>query len=103
METQKLKSFLMWCTILNGGVLALAILGCILASDPGYTLQSHWFAVPRESVSIVTYGFLGVFKIFWLVFNVVPYVALHIITRRQHDERGLANPWQGQMGAPKAS
>jgi hypothetical protein len=28
------------------------------------------------------YGFLGLFKIAWLVFNVVPYVALLIVRRK---------------------
>ena len=43
------------------------------------SLQSKWFPIPRETFDVVIYAFLGLFKIIFLVFNVVPYVALLII------------------------
>ena len=79
MDLQRLSAFLLWCTIINGALLILSIIGCILAPDFGYNLQSGWFGVPRETVNVAIYGFLGAFKILWLVFNVVPYVALRIV------------------------
>ena len=82
MDIQKLTTFFMWCTIINGVLLVLSIIGCILAPDFGYNLQSGWFEIPRETLNVVIYLFLGVFKIFWLVFNVVPYVALRIVGRK---------------------
>jgi hypothetical protein len=42
-------------------------------------MQCKWFPIPRETFNVVIYSFLGVFKIFWLVFNVVPYVVLLIV------------------------
>ena len=44
-----------------------------------YRTQSKWFPIPRETFDILIYSFLGLFKIFFLVFNVVPYVALVIV------------------------
>jgi hypothetical protein len=35
--------------------------------------------MPRETFNVVIYSFLGLFKIVFLVFNVVPWVALLII------------------------
>jgi hypothetical protein len=52
---------------------------CILARDLVYCMQSKWFPIPRETFNEVIYTFLGLFKIFFLVFNVVPYVALLIV------------------------
>ena len=83
MDGQKLTSFFMWCTVINGGLLVFSIAGCVLAPDFGYNLQSSWFGIPRETVNVMVYGFLGAFKILWLIFNVVPYIALQIVSARQ--------------------
>ena len=52
---------------------------CILAPDLVYRTQSKWFPIPQETFNVVIYSFLGLFKIVFLVFNVVPYVALLIV------------------------
>jgi hypothetical protein len=44
-----------------------------------YRTQSKWFPLPRETFSVVIYTILGLFKMFFLVFNVIPYVALIIV------------------------
>lgn len=82
MDLQGLTRFFLWCTIINGVLLVLSIVGCILVPDPGYSLQSQWFQVPRDTVAVAIYGFLGLFKVLWLIFNVVPYAALRIIRSR---------------------
>jgi hypothetical protein len=51
----------------------------LLAPDLVYRTQSKWFPIPRETFDVVMYSFLGLFKIVWLVFNVVPYLALLIV------------------------
>ena len=79
MDFQTLTEFFMWCTIMNGALLALWAIMFILAPDLVYRTQSKWFPIPRETYNLVMYSFLGLFKIFFLVFNVVPYVALRII------------------------
>lgn len=79
MDIQTLTTFFMWCTIINGALLVLWITMCIMAPDLVYRTQSKWFPITRETFNVVMYTFLGVFKIFFLVFNVVPYVALLII------------------------
>lgn len=79
MDIQALKEFFMWCTIINGAVLVFWSIICLFASDWVYRMHSRWFPMPREVFNVVIYSFLGVFKIVFLVFNVVPYVALLII------------------------
>ncbi len=79
MDLQMLTTFFMWCTIINGGLLILWALFTMLAPDLVYRTQSMWFPIPRETFNVVIYSFIGLFKIFFLVFNVVPYLALLII------------------------
>ena len=79
MDIQTLTAFFMWCTIMNAALLALWATMCILAPDLLYRTQSKWFSISRETFNVVIYSFLGLFKIVFLVFNVVPYVALLIV------------------------
>ena len=69
----------MWCAVMNGGLLVLWTIVLIVAPDFVYRTQSKWFPISRETFNVVIYSFLGLFKIVFLVFNVVPYVVLLII------------------------
>ena len=79
MDIQTLTTFFKWCTIINGGILVSWAVCFIFAPDLVYRIQSKWFPIPRETFNVVIYSFFGVFKIFFLMFNVVPYVALLIM------------------------
>ena len=68
----------MWCTIINGVLLLLSITLFMLVPDLVYRTQSLWFPIPRETFNVVYYSFIGLFKIVFLVFNAVPYIALLI-------------------------
>ena len=79
MEIETLTAFFRWSTILNGGLLFLA--AAIIGAAPEflYRSQSRWFSISRENHAVVIYCFLGLFKIFFLFFNLVPYLALLIV------------------------
>ena len=79
MNIEMLTRFFMWCTIINGALFAFSTI--MLMSIPGlaYRIQSKFFPITRETFDIVIYSFLGLFKIMFLFFNVVPWVALLII------------------------
>jgi hypothetical protein len=79
MDIQTLTAFFMWCAVVNGGLLVLWTIALIVAPDFVYRTQRKWFPIPRETFNVVIYSFLGLFKIVFLVFNVVPYVVLLII------------------------
>ncbi len=79
MDIQTLASFFMWCAVMNGSLLILWTIVLIVAPDFVYRTQSKWFPISRETFNVVIYSFLGLFKIVFLVFNVVPYVVLLII------------------------
>jgi hypothetical protein len=79
MDIQVLTNFFMWCTIINGALLVIWTISWMVASDFVYRLQTRWFPVARETFDVVFYSFLGLFKIVFLIFNLVPYLALLII------------------------
>jgi hypothetical protein len=69
----------MWCTIINGGLLLLWTLAHLVAPKLVYKTQKKFFPLPQETFTVVFYSFIGLFKIVFLVFNLVPYIALLII------------------------
>ncbi len=79
MDIQTLTTFFMWCTILNVGILILWAVFFLFAPDFVYRTQSKWFPIPRETYNVLIYSFLGLFKVFFIVFNVIPYLALLIV------------------------
>ena len=79
MDIQTLTRFFMWCTIINGGLLLFWIVMFRFAPNLVYRTQKKWFPGHRETFDVVMYSFLGLFKIVFLVFVAVPYVALLIV------------------------
>ena len=79
MDTEAVTSFFMWCTIIDGALLLFWTAMLILAPDVVYRTQNRFFPISRETFNVVIYAFLGVFKIVFLAFNLVPFVALMIV------------------------
>ncbi len=79
MDIVTVRAFFLWCTVINGVLLVLSFLICAFAGDWVYRMHSRWFPISRESFNVAIYGFLGLFKMFVLGFNLVPYVALAIV------------------------
>ena len=79
MDIGTLKTFFMWCTILNLGVLILSSIMCTVFGDFSYRMNNRFFSISREAFNVALVCFIGLFKIFVIVFNIVPYIALLII------------------------
>ena len=79
MDIEILKMFFMWCSIVNIGLLVLAFLLWMVASDRIYALHGAWFPMPRQTFNAIFYCLLGLYKIIVFVFNIVPWVMLTII------------------------
>jgi hypothetical protein len=79
MNIQTLTAFFMWCTIINGALFTFWAVMCLLTPNLVYRTQSKCFDISREQFNVIIYSFLGIFKIVYLVFNVVPYVALLMV------------------------
>lgn len=79
MDINAVRAFFMWCTIINGGLFILSFFITAFAGDWVYRMNSTWYQIPRETFNVVIYTLIGLFKIFVMVFNVVPYIALVVI------------------------
>ncbi len=79
MTVALLTEFFFVCSVINGCLLALWVALMMFAPDLVYRTQYKWFPIARESFSEVMYRFLGLFKLLFLLFNLVPWIALKII------------------------
>jgi hypothetical protein len=80
MNLDVLRDVLMWCTIINMGMLALSFLILAGARSWVYSLHSRWFPMKEETFTVVLYSFLGFYKTLVILFNAVPWIALLIAT-----------------------
>ena len=79
MSILTLTNFFMWCTIINACILGLSTIFLVFASDFMYRKHTKWFPMPKESFNVVVYSSLVMFEIVFVVFNLVPLVALLIV------------------------
>ena len=79
MDIASLREFFMWCTIINAVLLLVAFLVNVIAGDLVYRVHSRLFPMSREAFNLAIYSSIGLLKLFILVFNFVPYLALVIL------------------------
>jgi hypothetical protein len=79
MNILTLTSFFMWCTIINVGILIVWTIVFGFAPEFVYRIQTKLFPMPRETFNVVVYSGFSIYRIVFVVFNLVPYVALLII------------------------
>jgi len=79
MDIQILTNFFMWCSIINGSIYLLWVMFLVLAPDFVYRIQYNFFPIQRETYNVVIYSFLGLFKLLFIFFNIIPFVSLLII------------------------
>ena len=81
MDIQILTRFFMWCTILNTSLLLVASLsGMAFSTDFVYRIHSKWFPMQKDTFNAVFYALIGIWKIIIIVFNVIPWAVLAIIS-----------------------
>jgi hypothetical protein len=79
MSTEVIRAFLLWCTIINYGILVLWFLFFIFTHDGIQRLHGKWFHFPREQFDTLHYVGMSIYKIGILLFNLVPYIVLRIV------------------------
>jgi uncharacterized protein DUF6868 len=72
------RKTLLWCGVINYGVLLIWFLVFILAHDWMYLLHSQWFRLSVEQFDMLHYAGMSIYKIGILLLNVVPCIALGI-------------------------
>ncbi|MGJ0490043.1 DUF6868 family protein [Methylobacter sp.] len=79
MNIELMRDVFLWCAIINYGVLLFWALLFIAAHEWLYQLHGRWFRLPVERFDAVHYAGMAIYKIGILLFNLVPYIALHIV------------------------
>jgi len=79
MDLQLLTTFFMWCSAINGGILTLWAVIFFLMPDFIYRMHRKWLPISKDTYHAAIYGLVGVYKLLFIVFNLVPYIALSIL------------------------
>jgi hypothetical protein len=80
MSIEVTRNFLLWCTIINYGILLVWFLFFALAHDWMQRLHGRWFRLSGEQFDALHYGGMAVFKIEIILFNLVPFIVLCIVS-----------------------
>jgi len=80
MTIDVVREFLAWCTLINLGLLVWWFLWFFFAHEWIYKLHGRWFNLSEDRFDAIHYTAIAFFKIIVIVFNLVPYLALRIIS-----------------------
>jgi hypothetical protein len=79
MSIKMVRDVLLWCGVINYGLLLWWFLFFTLAHDWSYRITGRWFRLSVEQFDAMNYIGMALFKTGILLFNLVPYVALRIV------------------------
>ena len=80
MDINTIRDFLLWCFIINFGLLLWWFMFIVFAHDFVYKMHTKWFKLSVEEFDSIHYKAMAFFKLSVFMFNLVPYLALLIIT-----------------------
>ncbi len=79
MNIEMARSFLLWCTVINYGVLLVWGLLFLLAHDALLRVWGTWIRVSADQFDMLNVAGITIYKIGVFLFNLVPCIALYII------------------------
>ena len=79
MTFEIIRNIFAWCLVMNFGLLLLWLVMFTFAHDWIYKMHSKWFKITPDSFNAIHYGGLGIYKMIVIVFNLFPYLAMHIV------------------------
>jgi len=79
MNLEIVRGVLLWCAAINYGLLLLWFLFFRFAHGWMYRFHGRWFRMPVEQFDSIHYTAMAIYKIGIILFNLVPYIALHIV------------------------
>jgi len=82
MSIELTRHFLLWCTVINYGVLLVWFLVFVFARNWIQRIHGRWFGLPNGQFDSLHYAGMAIYKIGILLFNLVPFVALCMVADR---------------------
>ena len=80
MSIEVMRNFLLWCTVINYGILVVWFLFFAFAHDWIQRIHGRWFRLSSDQFDAVHYAAMAIFKIGIFLFNLVPFVVLCIVS-----------------------
>ncbi len=77
------RKTLLWCTLVNYGILLVWFFCLLAAHNWMYQLHGRWFHLSVEQFDVLHYAGMAIYKIGIILLNLVPYIALHITRRTE--------------------
>jgi hypothetical protein len=81
MNIVEFANLLGWCTLLNFALLSFSSIALLIAHKPISKLHARLFKLEQSEISIAYFNYLANYKILILMFNLVPYLALRIMSQ----------------------
>lgn len=79
MSLEVTRTFLLWCTVINYGILLVWFLVFVFAHDWILRIHGRWFRLSSDQFDAIHYLGMSIFKIGIMLLNLVPLIVLHII------------------------
>jgi hypothetical protein len=79
MTMEMIRDVLAWCSVIDIGVLMLWFLFFVGAHDLVYRIHGAFFNLTVEEFDAIHYKAMAVFKMGFLLFHLVPYLAMRIV------------------------
>ena len=80
MSIETIREFLGWCTVINFGMLFFGVGMVVLIRDSASNLHAKMFKIDEAQVRLAYFRYFAIHKTAIIVFNLVPYIALSIMT-----------------------
>lgn len=79
MTINQLQQLLMWCSILNMGLLIVSFFAILVFQPKIRRIHSNLFKIPEGKVSLAIYLLFGLWKLLTFTFFIFPWIALSLI------------------------
>ncbi len=79
-DIEFITTFLGWCSVINISLLVLSTISLMLMREPILRLHSKLFKLSQASLPPIYFQYLAAYKLAILIFNLVPYIALKVMS-----------------------
>lgn len=79
MTIETLRSFFLWCAIINYGILIVWVVVATIARGPFLRLHQKIFGITSEQFNLLNIAGITLYKMGIFLFNIVPCIALYIV------------------------
>ncbi|MBN1788824.1 MAG: hypothetical protein JW806_10595 [Sedimentisphaerales bacterium] len=81
MTADIMRGFFLWSFLINMALLFLTFAIFCFGRNWVYRMHTKWFKISRDTFDALWYGFLGFYKTAIIMLNLVPYLALLIVSK----------------------